>query len=323
MRRHFLASLLAFTLLALVACFENGATQNPAEAQNQPPVSVEPSSTETGSQAPEPPCEWTIEELGAIIVAAGTFWTDLWYFTGTFAREYMDFSHPEPPENIITNGVRILPASGFSTLEDIAEFLLQFYTQAQVDEQLGAEFAPFAEYGGNLYAFGTRAGFSMPDWSRASHELVEQSNGRAVIKTTVPFGAWHRPDIDDIGYILVEHLFTFENGRVSNKEEAPIAIEPWHPLEVFVEPFSYEHSFSHYVSFSFRAMEQARDGEFWQEFDFSERFVIYFSRPVMKAARQVLRAAFSGARYGCCNRRTLACTWTQEIPCLSQMTLQW
>jgi hypothetical protein len=219
MKKLFLL-LFVFAMLALAACGGNRdvETQQP---QNDPATQAP---SENIPQTPEPSHERTIEELGGKIVTVGTFWTDLWYFTGTFSQENVDFNQPEPPQHIISIGVRVLPGSGFESLSDIRNFLLQFYVQDEVDRYLG-EFPRFAEYSGNLYAFGTRAGISQPDWSRATHELLEQANGHAVVKTTVPFGSWHRPDIDEIGYIHVDYLITFADGRIYRFKQVPFEVE--------------------------------------------------------------------------------------------------
>ena len=277
-----------FAMLALVACGGNSDAQyitETQEAQNQPAAQNELPLADTAAPTPEPLRERTIVELGNKIVAAGTFWTDLWYFTGIFAHENVDFSYPEPPSDVIMNGVRVLPGSGFTSLDDIEGFLLQFYTQDRVNERLSAEAAngapSFAEYNGNLFAYGTRAGFSMPDWSRATHELLEQADGYVIIKTTVPHGAWHRTDLDEIGYVFVEYIFTFEDGRISSSEQVPFVPEPWPALEVSVEPFIEEHldNFRNHILFSYRDAIYARDGV-WRESVYGERVTISFNRPV-------------------------------------------
>jgi hypothetical protein len=265
MKKLLVMMLLAIVMLTLAACSGNDDTPI---AQN-------------GHSYNEPSNELTvIEELGNKIVTIGTFWTDLLHFTGAFSHENIDFSQPGPPESVIWNGLRVLPSSGFENLGDIRDFLLQFYVQAEVDRYLG-DFPQFAEYNGNLYVNGTRVGGSQPDWSRATHELLEQANGYAVVKTTVPVGSWHRQDIDEIGYIYMDYLITFVDGRIYRFKQVPFGEESWPELTVSVEPFTEEHldSFEGHIFFNFRDAMYARDGILRQD-GYGERLTISFNRPV-------------------------------------------
>jgi len=135
--------------------------------------------------------EWTIEELGQVIVSAGNLWEDWWNLDGRFA--HIDFV--DLPEGLEHRGMGmsvLLPASGFESLGDIRDYLLQFYTPAWVDAELFGDFSVFVEYDGVLYVDGTRAGFARPRWDDATHVLIEQDGSRAVVETTFLHGAWHR-----------------------------------------------------------------------------------------------------------------------------------
>lgn len=140
--------------------------------------------------------EWTIEELGEIIVSAGTFWEEWWgYPVGRFSIEHISFENQdEIPEHLGRSiYLQLLPTSGFENLNDIREYLLQFYTAAWVDAELSREFAPFVEYDYILYINSARAGIVRPRWDDATHVLMEQGGGNAVVDTTVVYGAWHMP----------------------------------------------------------------------------------------------------------------------------------
>ena len=158
---------------------------------------------------------WTIEELGETIVQAGVFWEDWWNFSGIFDGA-VDFSTLAPSE-IIFDGGRVLPASGFGNLSDLRAFLLNFYTETQVDKELSDEFPRFAEYNGNLYTNGTRAGFARPDWSTATHDLVGHEGNRQYVTTTVLYGGWHRTDLNPMDYAWeMYYHFTFIDGRIDS-----------------------------------------------------------------------------------------------------------
>lgn len=210
--------------LVLSACNGNNYSQDDINTYNSTSENqFHETETDIVTSLPEPIKELTLEELANKIVTVGTFWTDLWYFTGIFAvGEHVDFSYPAPPFEIIMNGVRVLPSSGFTSLNDIENFLLSFYTQDRVSEILSLELTnsiPFVEYNENLFTNGTRAGFPMPYWERATHELLEHINGHAVVKTTVPHGTWHMSNIDEIEYGHAIYIFVFENGRISIEEQ--------------------------------------------------------------------------------------------------------
>ena len=217
-------------------------------AQNEAP----PADTEALEPIPEPLRAWTVEELGETIVAAGTFWEDWWSLRGRFGWEHFDVFEFEPlpehyvtfsdehhawlarqdelmalyrarfPEGLLDRGAFeiLLPSSGFTSLNDIRGYLLQYYTEAWIDAELSGDFAAFVEYDGTLFVDITRAGFGRPDWSTAAHTLVEQDGGHAVVETTVSWGAWHRIPYgyDGDGYEVIGEVlyrFTFIDGKIN------------------------------------------------------------------------------------------------------------
>lgn len=179
------------------------------------PIEIYVRQTETENHANE----WTIEELGQVIVSAGNLWEDWWNLDGRFA--HIDFV--DLPEGLEHRGMGmsvLLPASGFQSLDDIRDYLLQFYTPTWVDAELSGDFSVFVEYDGVLYADGTRAGFARPRWDDATHVLIEQDGNRAVVETTFLHGAWHRGE--DYAYpSKVTYRFTLIDGKID------IGLGPW------------------------------------------------------------------------------------------------
>jgi len=164
----------------------------------------------------EPVRLWTIEELGETIVAAGTFWEDWWQLSGRFTHIDWDGSINMPEHLVEERGLgmfALLSTSGFESIDDIRNHLLQYYTEAWADAELSRDFAIFVEYDDVLYVDGTRAGFARPNWNNATHVLVEQEGSRAVVETTFLHGAWHR------GYeyaypVRAIYRFTFIDGKI-------------------------------------------------------------------------------------------------------------
>jgi|GEM_PF-3339354 len=145
----------------------------------------------------------TIEELGATIVAAGTFWEDFWAMRGIFAWENFNETPweywTEQPNHPRSRGFqRVLPTFVFQNINDVANHLSQFYTdewvnleifgnrtEAEANEMLFGEPWAFEEYAGELYVFTTRIGTLRPNWETATHNLIEQNGNIALVETTV------------------------------------------------------------------------------------------------------------------------------------------
>jgi len=185
----------------------NGAIQTPAPSPSPSPTQAPSSTAEANAQH-----QWTIEELGATIEAAGQFWNDWWHRNGAFSWDNIDDSRSNfqpfdeniaPAHHPVSRGFsRLLPSSGFASLDEIGDHLLQFYTQAWVNRGQFAEPVVFAdtidgeiqrfgwinafeEYGGNLYIFTWNESQPRPVWQTAIHILIEQDGNRAVVETAV------------------------------------------------------------------------------------------------------------------------------------------
>jgi len=159
--------------------------------------------------------EWTIEELGDIIVAAGTFWEDWWFWRGTFADIKIDFDALVPEHFPSAIFFAVLPNSKFETLDDIRNYLLQFYTERWIDSEMTQLWLPFKEYDDILFASVARAGLARPGWHTASHVLIEQVGNVAIVETTIYHGSWHRLEFGGEVYPFeVTHRFTLVDGRI-------------------------------------------------------------------------------------------------------------
>jgi len=192
-----------------------------------------PTNSEAAEPTPEPAHEWTIEEFGSTIMAASAFWDDWWSLRGIFAGdEHINdtrwYYWVEQPDHPLSRGYSILlPSSGFSNLNDIGVHLQQFYTESWIDRELfgvgtlieetggiifGSPWA-FEEYDGVLYIATARYGALRPDWTTASHSLIEQVGNTAVVETIVT-GYDHRGSGDEMPTATFH--FTFINGRIES-----------------------------------------------------------------------------------------------------------
>jgi len=162
--------------------------------------------------------DFTIEELGEKIVAAGAFWEDWWRVVGRFAYHMIDWgnTHPNGSYN------RLLSSSGFENLEDIREFLSVYYTSSWIDNELTGQFPRFVMFEGDLFVHTARAGLPRPMWETASHVLIEQGEGRAVVDTTVMMF------IDDETTSIFEKIyrFTLYNGLIDSYQEELVIAPP-------------------------------------------------------------------------------------------------
>ena len=221
MKKLLVMGLIIFSLFALVACGHNGGTQDTVETpgtQNEIPP------TNPTTSALDFPVR-TIEELGGTISVAGAFWEDWWNLKGPFAWEHLEsLDWDEVPEHLkarTTAWNRLLPSSGFESLDDIRNYLLRYYTESWVDAEMACEWFAFAWYDGALYVDGTRAGFPRPDWGTAVHTLIEQEGGHAVVETVVYWGSWHRYPHEDVYSWEVPYIFTFIDGRIDTVDATP------------------------------------------------------------------------------------------------------
>jgi hypothetical protein len=189
----------------------------------------------------------------ATLMGAMEFWDSWWNRTGAFALEHIGeyVSNFQPfDENIapahhpISRGFSpLLPSSGFTSLDDIAEYLLQFYTQEWVDSGEFAEpsvlasvmgetvqrfggFNAFEEYDGNLYVFTWNENLPRPDWERATIRSSQRSSDSAFFHIEVPiaannFAQWNTErnffhmGMPTAPYDIVTYFISFTDGRLS------------------------------------------------------------------------------------------------------------
>ena len=156
----------------------------------------------------EEPHEWTIEELGKIIVAAGLFWEEWWEMSGRFGSEGNEWGEWNDVPEHFPNSVYfpLLSSYWFERLYDIRSYLLRYYTESWIDMALSKEFAAFIEYNEILFIHGARAGFARPNWETATHALIEQYGSHSIVETTVKWGSWHRVQPGQ----SIEYAYPFE-----------------------------------------------------------------------------------------------------------------
>jgi len=130
--------------------------------------------------------ELSLTELGKIIEDAGSFWTEHRTHTGRFASEHFDFN-----EQLGYIHVHLLPTSGFSSVDDIRNYLSRYFTLnwAGVENtwllHSWDQFENiFTEFGGILYAATASQG-TWCAWETAVHSLIEQEGSRAIVETRV------------------------------------------------------------------------------------------------------------------------------------------
>ena len=162
------------------------------------------------TQANAPHGSEMIDELGAVIDAAGMFWEDWWNLRGVFAVD-----HANTPdwtwetEHPAVNGYARIAA----TMDEMHAYLAQYYTARWI-----AEMPPiFVEYDGYVYVNAIRAGFARPNWQTAVHTLVAVDGAYAEVHTLVLYGAWHRISYGVRPYPwTAEKNFTFVDGRIAS-----------------------------------------------------------------------------------------------------------
>ncbi|MCL1934917.1 MAG: hypothetical protein FWF57_00840 [Defluviitaleaceae bacterium] len=90
-----------------------------------------------------------IVELGESIVTAMSFWEEWWDVRGRFGDEHLGeifLDVPEYPRGIYQE---LFSTSGFESLQDIKDYLLQFYTETFLEFIFSLEPLPFIEYNNN------------------------------------------------------------------------------------------------------------------------------------------------------------------------------
>jgi|GEM_PF-6942092 len=152
--------------------------------------------------------EWRIgaqQYIEDIILTAGGFWEEWWNMEGIFNWGHIDVTpweywtqKPYDPRSMGFS--RMLPESGYTSEDCIRNILLQFYTPRWIDVNvfgrgyveheetavvLSGVGIPFVEYNGELFVMTARMGVVRPDWTTATHTLIEQSGNRTVVETVV------------------------------------------------------------------------------------------------------------------------------------------
>ncbi|MCL1935379.1 MAG: hypothetical protein FWF57_03255 [Defluviitaleaceae bacterium] len=135
-----------------------------------------------------------IVELGEIIIQSMSFWHEVLYLRGRFSQEHLghysevwDFPQHKP---ILRAYQRVLPTSGFESLQDIKDYLLQFYTESFLESVFSLELAPFIEYDNTLYLHTARIWFASSKLETAIYTLVEHNNDYSIVEMSVLRTVW-------------------------------------------------------------------------------------------------------------------------------------
>jgi len=261
MKKITVLTIIIIGLLIFTGCTNNNQTNNSNQATDTTTPSItEPSQTRppTPDPTPELPHEWTLEELGETIVAAGEFWNKWWASHHTFEWEHIDDSRRNwqpwdpaltPAHHPLSRGFAIiLPSSGFTRFYEIGDHLLQFYTQAWVDSGQFAEpmvtmefidgeeaylfgYYGFEAYDDYLYVFIQTEWSARPDWSHATHTLIEQDGSHAVVETVVSTHIHGYNPSYDMPTII--YRFTFIDGKIDSGHGQLIQSQsPSEPIEL-------------------------------------------------------------------------------------------
>jgi len=173
---------------------------------------------------------WIVEELGETIVAAGKFWASWWGGGGSIDwMRYVLWGEERtvfPPTSINRHYTQISCLSGFSGMDDIWNYLLQYFTEAWLERRFDIDNPPFIEYGGSLFMEHMRYGAVTTRWNASPrHILIEQEGGHAVVQTTALIGGWGIMYAEGMtlqeakgqGFIEeVTYYFTFMDGRIDS-----------------------------------------------------------------------------------------------------------
>ena len=163
---------------------------------------------------------FTVEELGAVIEGAGHFWEDWWEVRGRFGREHLeewpDWEVWDARPAHIRNHLLLLPSSGFERLEQMRDYLLQYYTAAWVEGVFARGFYFFVEYEGALYMDIGRYSSILVDWNTATHRLVGQFGRYAVVESTMMYYG-----TEEQAYFEGTRRFWFVDGRISRTSICP------------------------------------------------------------------------------------------------------
>lgn len=165
----------------------------------------------------------TLDELGRMVVRAGNFWNDWWLLERMFSNLRSD-------ESINHRNFTIFQSDRFSSLSDVENYLSNYFTDSWIDFAL-REMAnpPFMSHDtGEVLVHFERGNSTLdfpkiarPDWTTATHELVEESDGNQIVQTIVTRTI-------DGEVVNLTFTFTFENGRIRQNQPSFI----WYGLSV-------------------------------------------------------------------------------------------
>lgn len=241
MKKYILYTLLFGITAVLLGCNDSGTTytqdnNQPTETQNLSEVAVVPTAVDTepvvtivestseglGEQVStgvETASSIEVSQFEQTIVGAGNFWEDWWFLRGPFAYENID------SEEMLGFKNRLLPSSGFTTLDDIRSHLSNWFTIDWIENQIAEGFV-FSEYFDMIYVSAVRIGTVRPDWNSATVRYLSSEGDVVRIEAVVQVGAWHRGLYEEAYARESTFLFTFRDGLIDDINRNIIMYEP-------------------------------------------------------------------------------------------------
>jgi len=204
---------------------------------------IDPTSAPT--DVPLPPDESngpSLAQLATTITAAGQFWEDWWAFDGIFSFTDGDGIFVPTDPDVPGVGMSfspLLPASGFFTVADVRNYLLQFYSPALVDAEMNGI---FIEHEGQLHFANARAGFPRFDWTDATFSILDYFGDNAIVEAVVRHGYFI---LEPGGYVAL--YFHMYQGRIQHIDGGSIVsatLDSWmtggDEWDIFALEFGYD-----------------------------------------------------------------------------------
>ena len=221
MKKFMILFFAVILLFVATACLDEA--EYVPEVEGPPPAEVD-------TPEPDLPEEsLSAEELGEIIVRAERLRSGL-FFPGDFIMQHVGEEQQAQRDWGTTFFYRVLPSSGFETIEDIRDALLQYFSEGEVYALLAGQAAFYEEYDGNLYFHPYKASGAYRFWEEASFRIHEQEGNRTIVEVIVQGIGEGNEFVETWHYTIVENRVA-EREFVSWTEGTVAAPEPEEPDE--------------------------------------------------------------------------------------------